>query len=80
MTKYNKHKKHLVDLNEGEEWCPKCKGVGVIKLPGITGWFNKTLICSECFGDGKIDWIEKATGKKPRILQYGESSTGPGRP
>lgn len=79
MTKYNKYKKCLLDLNDGEDWCPKCKGVGLTKLSGIARL--KTLVCSKCFGDGKIDWIEKATGKKPRILHgSGSMSTGPGRP
>ena len=79
MTRYNKYKKQLVDLNDGEEWCPKCKGKGLIKHQGGPRLLRKGLICSECFGDGKIDWIEKATGKKPRVGGHSKVLIGPGR-
>ncbi len=72
MTRYNKYKKQLDDLKDGEEWCPKCKGKGIVKYPGIARLPRKGLICSECFGDGKIDWIEKATGKNQMGINSGK--------
>jgi len=70
-TIFNRYKNKLVSLKEGEEFCKKCKGKGVVLAPGtfrhhpFTSKINK-LKCNICLGDGKIDWIEKVTGK-PKI-------------
>lgn len=66
--RYNDYRKRLISLNEGEKFCPKCDGRGRVKE------FNKyrvnkiSLICNKCLGDGKIDWIETATGKSSRVF------------
>jgi len=63
--RYNINKKQYIELQEGEKFCPKCDGSGRVRkrkhgLPIIT------LKCDKCLGDGKIDWIEVAIGKKSR--------------
>jgi len=64
--RYNKVKKCLIRLNKGEEWCKKCEGSGSIIYKRGTGMFidGCSLICNRCKGDGKVDWLEKAIGKK----------------
>lgn len=61
--RYNQHKKNIISLNEGEEFCSKCDGRGLTRE--YTNYINDylTLVCDKCLGDGKIDWIEKAVGK-----------------
>lgn len=49
--------------NDGSEFtCPDCKGSGInLNVP------DESLIveeCEKCKGEGKLDWIEKAVGKK----------------
>ena len=69
--RYNIYHNRLISLKEGEHFCPKCDGKGKVKD------FNKyriykcifiSLVCNKCLGDGKIDWIETATGKSSRTL------------
>jgi len=65
---FNKYKNKLVSLGEGEEFCKKCKGKGMVSIKGkfhnpFSSTKYHTLRCSVCLGDGKIDWIEKVTGK-----------------
>ena len=64
--RYNKHLKRVISLNEGERFCPKCDGAGALKC----GWKTKRLKsssllqCHVCFGEGKLDWVEEAVGKR----------------
>jgi DnaJ-class molecular chaperone len=66
--RYNKHLKRLISLKEGEEFCSECNGEGVIISKRIFTPSKKThlLICKTCIGDGKVDWVEKATGKRKK--------------
>lgn len=69
--RYNKHLKCLITLEEGEEFCKECNGIGLIsKKRNMSNIKMKThyLICKKCMGDGKVDWIEKVTGKKIRTV------------
>ena len=50
----------LHELNEGEEYCNECLGTG----------FLNHLTCLKCKGSGKLDWVEKVTGKKEFGNQY----------
>ena len=69
--RYNKYKKTLLSLDEGEEFCKTCNGDGIISskrsYPTLNIRTGNPLVCKDCLGDGKIDWIEKATGKRPQI-------------
>jgi hypothetical protein len=51
------------NINEGEDYCKRCKGTGVFK----------DGICEKCWGAGILDWIDNAMSK-PRVL-YGTSSS-----
>ena len=62
--RYNIYHKKLIKLNDGEMFCPKCDGKGKLKQTGCYFTTNFVLTCDKCLGDGKIDWIEKATGKQ----------------
>lgn len=57
---------------EGYEICKKCKGKKEIiihfKYKGKK--FHYYEKCSHCFATGKIDWIEKARGKKSGICGW----------
>ena len=52
-----------MNLEEGNQICPKCRGVGRI-------WYNKRrrmgyrVFCPKCKGTGKLDWVELLMGKK----------------
>jgi DnaJ-class molecular chaperone len=71
IKRYNINLKGYVEINEGEEICPKCDGKGRVKLPNGKGrLYSATLNCDKCLGAGKIDWVEKATGKKVKHV-YG---------
>ena len=48
-----------IDLKEGEEICPKCRGKGL--YPVNTDYHRER--CHICWGAKKIDWIEKIMGK-----------------
>jgi DnaJ-class molecular chaperone len=67
--RYNAHKKNYVVLEEGQEFCRKCGGSGLVrknrydKRPFPPVPKNHMLVCDNCLGEGKIDWVEKATGK-----------------
>ncbi len=67
MRRYNKLKKNFTEIKEGEKFCSKCHGEGMVK-PKRTyiGDLKKgaLLVCEKCLGDGKLDWIECAVGKK----------------
>ncbi len=67
--RYNIYHKKLIQLNDGEKFCPKCDGKGKVKQNGYYLTTNIVLTCDKCLGDGKIDWIEKATGKQNRLLR-----------
>jgi len=62
--RYNGKHKCYITLTDGERFCPKCDGVGFVK--GAKKF--TVLTCARCLGDGKIDWIEEATGKRRRSL------------
>ena len=68
MIIFNYHIKNYIEIEEGEELCPKCKGKGRVNVPSVVKFYNVTLCCDKCLGDGKIDWLEKVTGKKPRHI------------
>ena len=65
LRRYNSHKKQIIELCEGEEFCPKCFGKGKVPIRD-----NIVLTCNICAGDGKIDWVEKITGKGVRYIGY----------
>jgi len=69
----NKH----ITLDDGEEFCPKCKGNG--RLPRKKGGQIKGLTmflkCNVCSGEGKMDWVEKVVGKKRSTMD--ETQQGP---
>ena len=59
--RYNKKYKTYIHLNEGENFCPNCKGCGLdISIDYYRGFI--VLTCSTCLGKGKIDWVEKVVG------------------
>ena len=63
-VRYNAHLNKYIFIKEGEEFCPRCDGKGIVPIKGKpisnTGTY---LICSHCFGAGKLDWVEKVMGK-----------------
>ncbi len=63
MKRYNKLKKAFTELKEGEQFCETCHGEGKVrsKRPYKKG---SLLICKDCLGHGKLDWVECAVGKK----------------
>jgi len=74
--RFNKFKNQFISLRKGEQFCKKCKGRGVVlnentqnRTPFLA---SKYLTCSICFGDGKLDWIEKATGKPKTTNMEGQ--------
>lgn len=64
--RYNKYIGSVIEIGEGEEFCEKCRGEGTVIPKRGTGMFNKgnALCCDKCGGSGKVDWIQKATGKE----------------
>ena len=69
-SRYNKLTKTHLTLNEGEEFCKTCRGEGMVVLRrdySASLKTSSTLVCKDCLGTGKIDWIEKATGKKSHL-------------
>ena len=50
-----------MNVKRGEEVCSNCKGLGYISFSD-----GMKAFCLDCKGTGKIDWIEKATGKEFR--------------
>jgi DnaJ-class molecular chaperone len=74
---FNKYKNCLISLNEGEEFCKKCHGEGMVTLKKIgSGMFSKkrVLVCNKCFGTGKLDWVEEAIGKRGRMTSGTDQS------
>ena len=80
-TTFNKYKNKLIYLKEGEDFCKKCKGKGMVTIKGkfrfIFSTKYHTLKCNVCLGDGKIDWIEKVTGK-PKMSTLDGTDCAPG--
>lgn len=68
--RYNSYLRNYITLNEGEKFCDKCKGKGKVQKGvrnlGKTGLM--LLVCSECLGDGKIDWVEEVLGKQRKVV------------
>lgn len=67
---YNLNTRRYVTVQEGEHLCPKCRGKGRVpmkhsKIPSML------LECDKCLGVGKLDWVEKATGKR-RVIFNGQ--------
>jgi len=58
-----------IDLKDGEIICPKCGGSRIL----CTKEYERTIIqmCTKCLGDGKLDWVERITGKNK---QYYDSA------
>ena len=62
----------ILNEEEGEIICPKCKGNCIIFTGKLSvSDFDKvpiedTVICPKCFGTGKLDWIENILGKRSR--------------
>ncbi len=48
-------------LKEGEEICDSCRGTGKVLSSNVASPCNE---CPKCHGTGKLDWIEKVTGKR----------------
>lgn len=57
----NRYLNTYITLEDGEEFCPKCKGSGQVHVR--TG-LGIRLQCHVCSGEGKLDWVEKVVGKK----------------
>lgn len=66
MKRYNLYYKKHITLKKGEEFCNKCNGFGLV--PRSNHKKKSNLICNKCLGEGKIDWIEKAVGKRTSPL------------
>jgi DnaJ-class molecular chaperone len=62
--RFNWHKQKHITLDEGEYFCKKCNGSGVVSRSNSYHKRKGSLICNECLGEGKLDWVEKAVGKK----------------
>jgi DnaJ-class molecular chaperone len=60
---FNSFCNKYIIINDGEELCFKCKGKGTVKITNIFNRQSIILKCDKCLGDGKIDWVDKATGK-----------------
>ncbi len=53
--------REFLNLTDGEEICTECRGYGMI----MTSLLHEDhKMCHKCWGHGKLDWIEKAVGKK----------------
>lgn len=66
--RFNWHKLQRITLKEGEYFCKKCDGSGVIGRSNSTNKRVGNLICDKCLGEGKLDWVEKAVGKRQLII------------
>ena len=66
--------------NEGYEICEKCKGKKehIIKFKYKDKEFHYYRKCGYCFATGKIDWVEKARGRKPGIFGWFIDTHPPG--
>ncbi len=65
--RFNTFKNKFIKLSEGEQFCKKCRGRGMVPNKSKEKFFpfskRQFLICNICLGDGKIDWVEKVIGK-----------------
>lgn len=66
--RFNWHKQKNVTLEEGEYFCRKCSGSGVVPRSNASNKVVGNLICDKCLGEGKLDWIEKAVGKRQPLI------------
>ena len=70
MKRYNKFLKSMTVVEKGEELCTQCQGAGLYAPKqaynkyGFPLTKKAMLVCNKCLGEGKIDWVEKATGKR----------------
>ena len=58
---FNYWTREIVILKEGEEICRLCNGYGVVPSSVLK---NRKTLCEQCKGHGKVDWVERAVGKK----------------
>jgi len=67
------------DLEVGEVVCNKCNGKRRIRTDKPKWWQLRLTeiesLCPKCFGDGKLDWIENAVGKKRPYWTRGSGSS-----
>ena len=67
------------ELEEGEVICNKCNGKRLIKTDKPKWWQRRLSeiesLCPKCWGDGKLDWIENAVGKKRPYWTHGSGSS-----
>lgn len=70
----------LVKRSEPNTQLPLDESIGEIICNRCNGWGNlysenekHVAPCNKCWGDGKLDWIEKAVGKKQTL--WGSAST-----
>jgi hypothetical protein len=57
-------------LGPGDVECVQCHGTGEPnnnKVDNDNVWWAPN-VCSNCNGEGKLDWIENVTGKKKPVL------------
>ena len=52
-------KKEGYQFKEGEHLCPHCQGQRFVEMTTAPGYIKT---CTLCNGEGKVDWIKKATG------------------
>ena len=66
--RYNVNRRRHIELREGEKFCPKCDGRGIVPLKKrtILKRSSTMLQCNVCLGSGVLDWVEAATGKNQR--------------
>jgi len=67
------------ELEEGEVICNKCNGKRRIRTDKPKWWQLRLSevesLCPKCFGDGKLDWIENAVGKKRPYWTHGSGAS-----
>jgi len=68
MHIFNEYFLRVWDLEDGYEWCPKCRGKGIIEQ---SKWPQEK--CDNCGGWGQVVWINKIT--KPIGSQYEKKTT-----
>jgi len=58
--------------DDGYEICKKCKGKKehIIKFKYKGKEFHYYSSCGNCYATGKIDWVEKARGRKPGLAGF----------
>ena len=68
MKRYNQILKRYIIINDGEKLCNKCHGKGIVPQKPGNKFVKVALVCDQCRGDGKIDWVEQVIGKH-KVLQ-----------